>query len=262
MYIDTMFPDELDNYVEANAQTDTGPVAVLPIGSVEQHGPHLMLGTDGFNALTLATMTAKKLNAVLLPMVPFSWIGGLRPFAGTIDIRPLISGEYMEQIGFNISRWGFKKLVIINTHGGGREMVYTVARRLVKKTGLHVITTYPSKIVDNWPEIEKTWADRGVPFDWGVFEASSLVSSLKYLKQDAAVDKVLQNHKDALAEFGEDVDIPSQPGLHAAFRLGEIGHDYTHECMHARPKKPMHPDIALATQELMADKLVWGVHNG
>ena len=262
MYIDTMFPDELDSYIAKSANKDTGPVAVIPVGSVEQHGPHLLLGTDGFTAHALAAMTAEKAGAVLFPMIPFSWIGGLRPFAGTIDIRPLNAAEYMEQIGLNIARWGFKKLVIINTHGGGRETVYTVARRLFKKTGLQVITMYPSNLYDSWPELEKIWADHGVTFDWGISEPSSLVSSLRYLNQDATADKVIQNLEDALAEYGENFQVPSSPGLHEAFRLGEVGHDYTHECMHARPNKGMYPEIARKVQHFMAEKLAWGVENG
>ena len=262
MNIDTMFPDELDKYIAKNANSETGPVAVLPIGSVEQHGPHLLLGTDGFNALALATMTAKKLGAALYPMVPYSWIGGLRPYAGTIDMRPLITGEYMEQIGLNVARWGFKKLVAINTHGGGREILYSAARRIFKKTGLQVITMYPSNIYDSFPEMDKIWTDHGVSFDWGVSEASCLVSALRYLGQEAAADKVLANHKAALEEFGGHVDMPKQPGFGEARMLGEIGHDYTHECMHARPQKAMYPDIARKMQELMAEKMAWGVHNG
>ena len=261
MYIDTMFPDELDNYISHNSQTQTGPVAVVPIGSVEQHGPHLLLGTDGFIAGAMAAMTAEKLNAVLFPMIPFSWIGGLRPYAGTIDMRPLITGEYMEQIGLSILRQGFEKLVLVNSHGGGREMVYSVARRLFKKTGKQVITEYPSMFFDSWPELLDIVKAHGHENDWGIYEGSNLVAALRYFNENAIADQVLQNNKEAYAEFGEGVKIPEQPGMNPVMRLGDVGHDYNHECMHVQPKKALDPALGAILLDFMADKLAWGVKN-
>jgi len=272
MYIDTMFPDELDRYfsdaVQAQGalpahapgavQQGAGLAAVLPIGSVEQHGPHLLLGCDGFIAFALAHMTANKLGAVLYPLIPFSWIGGLRPFAGTIDLRPFVTAEYMEQIGLGIFRQGFSRLVIVNCHGGGREMVYSVARRLFKKVGKPVITEYPSNFYDSWPEIKDIWTSNGMDFDWAAFEAAELIGALEYLGKKDIADKVQRNAKDAIAEFGEDVRIPEHPGLQSVFRLGEAGHDYIHECMHVPPRKKINPGAGIKVLDFMAEKLAWG----
>lgn len=54
---------------------------------------HLLLGCDGYIANAIAGMVAEKTEGVLLPMLPFSWIGGLRPFAGTIDMAPVCHGR-------------------------------------------------------------------------------------------------------------------------------------------------------------------------
>ena len=269
MYIETMFPDEFDRYIleaeQANHmhspgidRNNPGPIAVLPVGSVEQHGPHLLLGCDGFISFALAHMTAKKLGAVLYPMIPFSWIGGLRPFAGTIDLRPFITAEYMEQIGLGIFRQGFSRLVLVNCHGGGREMVFSVAKRLFKKTGKSVITEYPSNLYRSWPEIIDIWKENGMEYDWAAIEAAELSGALKYLGKNKIAEKVLQNTKDAVAEFGEDVQIPEQPGLQSAFRVGEVGHDYNHECMHVQPRQNINPEAGIKALDFMAEKLAWG----
>ena len=257
MYLDTMFPDELDRYIEENENR----TAVIPIGSVEQHGVHLLLGTDGFTAYAMAAKAAEILGGVLLPMVPYSWIGGLRPFAGTFDMRPFITAEYMEQIGLNVFNLGFDKLVFVNTHGGGREMVYSVARRIFKKVGKPVVTMYPSNFHFAWPEHGEIWAEHGVEHNWTVYEASKLVGALQRLGEHAIAEKVLTNLKNALEEFSGGVTIPEQPGLRSAFTLGEIGHDYNHECQHAPPQPVLCPEAGSKATDFMAAKLAWVAQN-
>ena len=63
-----MFPNELDAYITREGQ-DTPRIAVLPVGSVEQHGVHLLLGCDGYIANAIAGMVAEKTEGVLLPML-------------------------------------------------------------------------------------------------------------------------------------------------------------------------------------------------
>jgi len=285
MYIDRMFPDELDNMIcgggcESAAASNggdnesmdvrngggggapaAGPAAVLPIGSVEQHGPHLLLGCDGFIASALAQMTAKKLGGALFPTVPFSWIGGLRPYAGTIDLRPFTTAEYLMQICLGILRMGFTRLVIVNCHGGGREMVFSVGRRLNKETGKPVVTMYPTNIYDSWPELYDVWRENGNEFDWGVVEASELVAALEYLNKNELAQKVIQNIADTVAEFGDGARVPEQPGLRSIYRMGEVGHDYNHECMHVMPTNKIEPKSAVKALDFMADKLAWGANN-
>ena len=253
-----MFPDELDRYIEGDGQK----IAVIPIGSVEQHGPHLLLGTDGFITFALSKLTAEKLGGVLMPMLPFSWIGGLRPFAGTIDMRPFTTAEYMEQVSVSVLNQGFDKLVLVNCHGGGREMVYSVARRVFKKTGKPVITEYPSRFYDAWPEIMDIWAKEGIGRDWACFEASKLLGALEYMGEHEAAQKVRQNTIDAVAEFGEDVQMPSVPGLSSIQQnMGEVGHDYNHECMHVRPRAKFSAKAGIESLDFMAEKFAEVIRN-
>jgi len=259
MNIDTMFPDELEHYITGNDKKIKA--AVVPIGSIEQHGPHLLLGTDGFIAYVLAHMTSQKLGGVLFPMIPLSWIGGLRPYAGTIDMRPFITADYMEQIGLNIFRQGFSHLILVNSHGGGREMVFSVARRLYKKVGKPVITEYPSNFYDKWPEIIDIWKSNGMDYDWAAFEAAQLIAALEYIDKNDMAEKVKENLKNALSEYGESVQIPDQPGLYSVFKLGEAGHDYNHECMHVQPRVKVTAKAGMGALDFMAEKLAWMTHN-
>lgn len=247
MLIMTMFPDDFEK--------DDKFAAVLPVASVEQHGPHLLLGCDGYIAYALARMVAEKTGAVLYPPLPFSWIGGLRPYAGTIDMRPHTTGEYMEKTGLAILNQGFSRLILINCHGGGRDKVYSVARRIFKKTGKPVVTLYPTNIYRNWPEIVDIWKRHGMEFEWAAIEAAELAGALRYLGKDELSMKVLSKTAEAVDEFGETPYIAVTPGLDSAFKLSEVGHDYTHECMHVQPRKNINPEAAIEALRFMAEKI-------
>lgn len=260
---DTLFPDELDALIEGPGKHGFGAVAILPVGSVEQHGPHLLLGCDGYISLALAHMVAEKVDGVLCPMLPFSWIGGLRPFAGTIDMRPFITGDYMEQVALELFRQGFSRLAIVNSHGGGLEMVFSVGRRVYKRTRKPVVTVYPSFVYKNWPELYALWTAGGNAFSWSAVEASELAGALEYLGNEALSGTVLKNNMAALAEYGDFVYTPEMKpqGFHRVHQAGEVGFDFNHECQHVQPSRCVDPAIGRRALEFMAEKIAFGVIN-
>ncbi len=77
-----MFPSEIESRLR-----EGNDIAILPIGSIEQHGPHLLLGTDGFFAQALALEIGAASGGFVLPPVPFSWVGCTNAFAGGIGVR-------------------------------------------------------------------------------------------------------------------------------------------------------------------------------
>src|SRR6185295_16606583 len=80
-------------------------IAVLPIGSIEQHSRHLPLGTDWIAATALAHRVASELDAYLLPALPVSMGRCHKPMAGTVWLRSLAAS-------------GIHQVVIVNGHGG------------------------------------------------------------------------------------------------------------------------------------------------
>jgi creatinine amidohydrolase/Fe(II)-dependent formamide hydrolase-like protein len=256
MYFSDMFPDELDDIIskkQHGLRKYAFSTAILPVGSVEQHGPHLLLGCDGYITLALAKMTAEKLGGVYFPMLPFSWIGGLRPFAGTIDMRSFVTGDYMENAALEILRQGFDRLMILNSHGGGREMVYSVARRVYKKTKKPVMTMYPSNFWDEWGEEISAFPAN---------ESDKLSGALYYLGREDLSDKVIKTTNETLEEIKRaGYNRTAMPGFDEAHTIGEVGHDYNHEYMHAHPKEKIDREKGLKLIEFMSDKLVWGINN-
>lgn len=76
--------DELST-VEAQKAATAGTVIILPIGSVEEHGDHLPLGTDSIQPEYIATEVAKKTGALIAPPIRYGICNAARNFPGTIS---------------------------------------------------------------------------------------------------------------------------------------------------------------------------------
>ncbi len=98
----------------------TDKLAVLFLGSIEQHGPFMPLGTDTLFAEKLSEALEKRLGdkLVLFPVLPFGAAKEHQGFAGTISIEYATYMLLLKDILKSLSESGFKKVVLISTHGG------------------------------------------------------------------------------------------------------------------------------------------------
>lgn len=252
-----MFPDEYDAYMEKAASTG-GPIAVIPIGCVEQHGPHLLLGCDGYIALALAHMTSEKCGGALCPMVPFSWIGGLRLYAGTIDMRSTTTGDYLEQLLLELFSQGFARIILVNCHGGGRELVFSVSRKVYKQVKKPILALFPGEMEMKAPEMGKLWLGFDMEPTGDNIESAELCGALRYLGQEELCLQVLQNGIDTEAEVKG--CIPKEvPGLQSVFQMSEVGHDYLHEFQHVAPSSGIVPEAGIKMLDYIAEKMAQAI---
>lgn len=93
-------------------------LALLPLGSIEQHGPHLPIGTDWQIAQHLAECIARELDAWLLPALPYSCAQEHQDFPGTFTLRPATLAALLDDMTASLARTGTPRLYIINYHGG------------------------------------------------------------------------------------------------------------------------------------------------
>ncbi len=106
---------------EAEKRFRETDVALLPVGSLEQHGLHLPLDTDAFDADYLARRVASACSSpkpVVLPPVSYGVSYHHSGFKGTVSVSNETLSRLVYEIGMSAAQNGIKKLVIINAHGG------------------------------------------------------------------------------------------------------------------------------------------------
>ncbi|WP_030166622.1 creatininase family protein [Spirillospora albida] len=94
------------------------PVALLPIGSHEQHGPHLPLSTDTVIACTVAAAVAQEYPVRLLPPVAISCSHEHAGWPGTVSISAATLHAVVRDVAESLRREGVPRLVLVNGHGG------------------------------------------------------------------------------------------------------------------------------------------------
>ncbi len=113
-------------------------LVILPVGSVEQHGPHNPLGTDFLIAEDLAKELSKRTNILVLPTVPYGVSFHHSNFPGTISIDEEVFAQYIYNIIKSLKRYGIKKVLIINGHGGNYYPLLRVSRLARMELGMIV----------------------------------------------------------------------------------------------------------------------------
>jgi len=120
-------------WVEARARFKEVDVALLPVGAIEQHGPHLPLDTDAFDAEFLARRVAEATSEprpLVLPLVAYGVSYLHDDFSGTLSVSPETQVRLIHEIGMCAARWGITKLVIINGHGGNGPALHLAAQMI------------------------------------------------------------------------------------------------------------------------------------
>jgi len=93
-------------------------IAIVPIGSLEQHGPHLPISTDTLIVERVSEELAERLNAFLMPCLPYSSSIEHKGFAGTVWLSPETLALVIKDIVKSLLSQGFEIVVLVNGHGG------------------------------------------------------------------------------------------------------------------------------------------------
>jgi creatinine amidohydrolase len=108
----------------------TGGTLVMPLGSTEQHGPHLPLNTDTEIARAVtAALADRRPHLAIAPHLPYGASGEHSGFPGTLSIGTEATELVLVELGRSATET-FQRLLFVSTHGGNREAVDRAVRRL------------------------------------------------------------------------------------------------------------------------------------
>jgi len=111
-------------------------VVILPMGSTEQHGPHLPLNFDTFSSTYIGYEAAKKVinehkvRILVAPTIPYGEISNFKKFPGTIGFGVETTIRVVEEIVRGLAGQGFKNILVLNGHSENTEPI-TIALRKV-----------------------------------------------------------------------------------------------------------------------------------
>jgi creatinine amidohydrolase len=105
---------------EIEERLKTVDTVLLPCGAIEQHGHHLPVDIDYYDARYLAMQVAAASSdpkPLVLPAIPYGVSYHHEDFAGTLSVTNHALSAFVYDIGMNLARQGVKKIIMINGHG-------------------------------------------------------------------------------------------------------------------------------------------------
>lgn len=164
-------------------------VAILPIGAVEAHGPHLPLGTDNLLAERLAARIAERIDAYVLPTLSYGQVWSLKNFPGSINISNEALIHFLYDIGYSLHAQGFQVFAMVNGHLGNAVAMKEAARKLYETCPdlkvLYLFYPGTSKVVE---EIREAPSSHGSYFHACEIETSYM---LHLAPEFVAMDKAI-----------------------------------------------------------------------
>ena len=234
----------IENYTWKDARRifKKSKVALIPVGSTEQHGPHLPLGTDFLTAQGLAQSVANRAAVVCTPVVPVGVSSHHRQFWGTLWVSPEIFRGYLYEIALSLGYHGKRRIIFVNGHGGNSSSLLEVCRklkfegiysvlyewwtaplvvelqkRLFKSNGGHADAIETAIMLAIQPQLVKSdrirEAARGASREFGItkFGAQLTVDTIDFSRSGATLDP-----REATVETGKQIRSAAEDSL---FRL-------------------------------------------
>jgi creatinine amidohydrolase len=160
-------------------------VAVVPTGSVEQHGPALPLGTDLYSATRVADAVSDRDDVALCPPIPVGVSAHHRQFHGTLAVTPETFEDYAYDVVASLAEHGVRKAVFANGHGGNTDALTRAARRLRERD---VAFATPWNWWSNLDGLEGELFDVDGITHADAMETSMMLYLTEHVREDALAD--------------------------------------------------------------------------
>jgi creatinine amidohydrolase len=176
---------------EIEARLKIVDTAILPCGAIEQHGPHLPVDVDYYDANYMARAVAErceKPRPFVLPPIPYGVSYHHSAFKGTLSVSNNALSALVYDIGMNLAQSGIKKLVMLNGHGDNKPTLTYAAQMINRDAKIFVCVETGETSDDDLYDLINTPND----IHAGEIETSTTLALRPHLvDMDKAVDETL-----------------------------------------------------------------------
>jgi creatinine amidohydrolase len=147
---------------------DPVPIVLVPIGVVEQHGPHLPLNEDSMVAEWVAERISERTGALVAPVLNYGYSPTFRGYPGTINLRSETLTAITYDILSELARHGLRRIVLVNNNGGNVGPCMAAAYEVRRDYGIVVGQVYPwslgyAMMRDQYADPDKVYGHGGEP---------------------------------------------------------------------------------------------------
>lgn len=221
---------------------------ILPVASIEQHGPHLPVVSDTLIGQVLLGRALERaphdVHLWVLPPVVYGKSNEHRAFPGTFTLSATTLAAVIHDIADGVARSGFRRLVLLNSHGGNPGVLSHVARDVREKTGLMVfpLTAFLMGLPDEEHDEDEA--------RWGTHAGEWETSLLLHL----APDLVRTERMDSLGQLPRMADGVEHLTLRGPVTFAWLSQDVSATGVMGDPRKST-PERGRKTADMIVDKL-------
>lgn len=121
-------------WTDVRSYLETGDMVIIPLGSTEQHGPHLPLGVDSYLSLDISQLISEKTGVVVAPVVLAGYSFYHSGFPGTLSLKPETMEEVLYETVQMLVKYGFRRIMFFNYHGGNNVVQEKIVYRINQTT--------------------------------------------------------------------------------------------------------------------------------
>ncbi len=159
-------------------------VILLPIGTLEVHGPYFPFGSDVFIAEAFSFLISQKTNSIIMPSIYYSYSGVTKDIYGSISIDIDITSKYIESVIYNLIKLKFRKILLINIHKDNDSLLKLSVSKIFDKTNIPVVYINP---YENFSKHDSVIFSKSTN---SYKETSLILASLKILNKQLEIKKI------------------------------------------------------------------------